>query len=366
MLFSRFIFSVLATLTTISSLAQLKAGFQKEELITLLQLSSHQVDTPWKQMDVSLPENFSLVYRSKVMALENRFDIWLNAKESYVVINTRGTTGTRASWLENFHAAMVTANGSIQISDSTIFEYKLADNPRAAVHVGWLIGMSAIAPSVVTQIHKYYKKGIRDFYLSGHSQGGGITFLLTAYLYNLQKDGVLPADIRFKTYCTAGPKPGNLYFAYDYEFMTRGGWAFNVVNSLDWVPEVPFSIQTVNNFNELSPFKDAKSKFKEFKLPVRWALNHIYKDLGKHPEKSKRKFQKYLGKRAASIIIKKELPGYIEPEYFDSNHFMRCGNQVILIPTEDYLKTHPGDPENIFSHHLPAPYLFLAKKMEGY
>jgi hypothetical protein len=50
-----------------------------------------------------------------------------------------------------------------------------------------------------------------------------ISYLLTAYLYHLQKSGRLQADIRFKTYASAGPKPGNLYFAYQYEAMTKGG-----------------------------------------------------------------------------------------------------------------------------------------------
>lgn len=353
-------------LFTFTLSAQLKPGFDKEELLTMLTLSSYQLDTPWVDMKYELPKNLKLIYRSPVVALDNRFDVWHNVEQNYAIINTRGTTGTRPSWLENFHAAMVPATGSIQLSDSVNFNYSLANNPRAAVHVGWLIAMGTMAPDVVSQIKKNHKNGIKDFYLTGHSQGGGITFLLTAYLYQLQKAGQLPKDIRFKTYCTAGPKPGNLYFSYDYEYATRGGWAFNVTNSIDWVPEVPFSIQTVDDFNKLNPFADVDEAFKKMKFPVRFVLKRVYKNLSKHPEKAKNNFQKYLGDKAAEIIIKQDLPEYRQPKYYDSNHYMRCGNQIVLMPTKEYYETHPDDPKNVFSHHMPAPYLFLAKRMEGY
>ncbi len=101
----------------------------------------------------------------------------------------------------------------------------------------------------------------------GHSQGGAIAYLLTAHFYNLQQQGKLPADIRFKTYCSAAPKPGNLYFAYDYETTTRGGWACNVVNAADWVPETPFSVQTVSDFNTTNPFVNAKKGNQQTKVP---------------------------------------------------------------------------------------------------
>lgn len=362
----RIAFTLFLSGISVTSSAQLKPGFNKEELLTMLTLSSYQIDTPWVSMKYPLPENLQLNYRSPVVALDNRFDVWINPKNSYAIINTRGTTGTRPSWLENFHAAMVPANGSIQLSDSVNFEYRLANNPRAAVHVGWLIAMGTMAPDVVAQVKRCYQQGIKHFYLTGHSQGGGITFLLTAYLYQLQKAGQLPKDIRFKTYCTAGPKPGNLYFAYDYEYATRGGWAFNVTHALDWVPEVPFSIQTVNDFNPLNPFTDVDKAFKKMKFPMRFIMRRVYKKLSKHPEKAKNNFQKYLGEKAGAIIIKQDLPGYEQPEYYNSNHYMRCGQQIILMPDKEYENAFPYDPKNVFLHHMPAPYLHLAQKMEGY
>jgi hypothetical protein len=63
-------------------------------------------------------------------------------------------------------------------------------------------------------------------------------------------------DIKFKTYCSAAPKPGNLYFSYDYEADNQIGWSFTVVNGADWVPELPVSIQSIGDFNKTNPFKN--------------------------------------------------------------------------------------------------------------
>jgi hypothetical protein len=65
---------------------------------------------------------------------------------------------------------------------------------------------------------------------------------MNAQLKHYQTTGKIPKDIRFKTYCSAAPKPGNLYFSYDYEADNQIGWSFTVVNGADWVPELPVSI----------------------------------------------------------------------------------------------------------------------------
>ncbi len=99
------------------------------------------------------------------------------------------------------------------------------------------------------------------------------------------KENKIPNDIRFKTYCSAGPKPGNLYFAYDYENITAGGWAYNVVNSADWVPDVPFTVQTVDDFTAVNPFTNAKTMIKKQKFPKNLVLKHIYNQLSKPSKK---------------------------------------------------------------------------------
>src|SRR5690606_1071912 len=115
----------------------------------------------------------------------------------------RGSIATEASFLANFYAAMVPAKGAMQLEDSFLFEYTLAEHPKAAVHVGWFISMAYLSKTIESKIDSLYKSGIKDYILTGHSQGGGITFLLTAYLAHLKLKGNLPLDIQFKTYCSA-------------------------------------------------------------------------------------------------------------------------------------------------------------------
>lgn len=200
--------------------------------------------------------------------------MWTHNTERIAAISIRGTTASSTSWLENFYAAMVPATGSLKLAKDNVFNYQFATNPRASVHVGWLMGLGYMAKDIKLKIDSCYKLGYRDFYLTGHSLGGGISFMLTAYLRMLQKNGQPPVDIRFKTFSSAAPKPGNLYFAYDYEALTAGGWAYNVVNTADWVPESPLSIQTVNDFNKTNPFVNAKSTMKKQPLPKRIVMNY--------------------------------------------------------------------------------------------
>lgn len=277
----------------------------------------------------------------------------------------QGSIQTGASFLANFYAAMVPAKGSLRLDKNFQFQYDLSDYPQAAVHVGWLVALGYLSTSIKEQIDSCYKAGIKDFIVTGHSQGGGITFLLTSYLKNLQSENKIPSDIRFKTYCSAGPKPGNLFYAYDFENSTRGGWAYNVINTADWVPDVPFSVQTVDDFTAINPFHGAKAAMKKQKFPKNLVLRHVYNQLSKPSKKAQRRYQKYLGKMV-SKAVKKQLPNFVTPEYYKSNYYVRTGNTIILYADQDYFKLYNNEPSNpnIWQHHLPKPYLYLAEKLK--
>src|SRR5690606_12395627 len=153
----------------------------------------------------------------------NRWDLWMN-KDSVVVISIRGTTQTTASWVANFYSAMVPAKGELLLAEKDTFKYKLAQDPKAAVHIRWLISMAYLSRSIIPTIDSLADSGIKNFIILGHSQGGAIAFLLTSYIHNLQMEGKIPAETNFKTYCSAAPDPGNLFYAYEYENLTKNGW----------------------------------------------------------------------------------------------------------------------------------------------
>lgn len=338
---------------------QLKPGFDKEEYIRLMRVSSQFGDSAYA---ARLPPfaGYKLLYRSPVMGLDNKWDLW-QTDHNVPVISIRGTTADQVSWLANFYAAMVPAKGSLQLSSDDTFDYELAKNPKAYVHVGWLLSTGFLVKDILPKIDSLYHAGNHEILIMGHSQGGAIAYLLTAYLYHLQQADRLSKDIRFKTYCSAAPKPGNLYFAYEYEAMTQAGWAYNVVNSADWVPETPVSIQTANDFNELNPFSNARGVINKQGLLKRVALNYAYGKLTKYNNKAVKSYKKYLGSYVVKSI-KKHLPGFVEPQYAPSNNYVRTGTTITLLADDDYFKVFPQDKQKVFTNHFHSAYLYLINK----
>jgi hypothetical protein len=339
----------------------LKPGFDKSECLTMLEIGARFGDTAYAKKFPE-PAGYKMIYRSPVVGMENLWELWVSDR-GIAVISLRGTTQDAVSWLENFYSAMVPAKGELHLSDSFNFKYDLASNPRAAVHIGWLIGVAFLSRDIIPKIDSLYKNGTKNFFISGHSQGGALTFLMTSYLYSLQTQNKLPSDIRFKTYSTASPKVGNLYYAYDYAAMTQFGWAYNVVNSADWVPEGMFSIQTPDDFNNTSPFTNAKELIGKLPFPKDLVLKYIYDRMDGPVRKAEYRFQDCLGKGLESYV-KKVLPGFQPPaSYFNSMDYVRVGNVIVLLADADYYKLFPDNPNTIFVHHFHDAYYYLAKKL---
>ncbi len=363
----RNIIIIILLVITLKSNAQqyIKPGFDGDEYMEMLRVTlqthSDSINTSSK---IPPPVYYKRVYRSQVSALYNRWDMWLRDDERVAVICIRGTVNQTASWLENFYMAMVPATGSIQLNDTASFNYQLAERPSAAVHVGWLLGLSSIAASIKEKINEVHAAGINEFIIMGHSQGGALAFLLRSYLYYETIKGNLPKDIYFKTYCSAAPKPGNLYYAYDYDFITRNGWGVTVVNSLDWVPETPISVQTIKDFNATNPFVDLKSSLKKQKTLVRWYLKGVYNSLDKSTRKAQRKLEKNLGSKLFKQV-KKFMPGIKEPIYVASSNYMRAGVPIVLMADDAYKQQYPESAKNVFSHHALYPYYMLTQKWYG-
>ena len=355
---------VLLSQVCITANAQLRPGFDAAEYLELLSISSLQFDTVLAEDITPAPSHFSRIYRSPVSGLDNRWELWLRSDQKQAVISIRGTINSPASWLANIYAAMQPATGTIQISDSLRFSYKLAENPAAAIHTGWLIALASISNTVREKILENYRNGIKEFLIMGHSQGGAIAYLLRSYLYYETIMGNMPGDIVFKTYCSAAPKPGNLYYAYDYDFITRGGWAFNVVNALDWVPETPFSIQKVTDFNPINPFADIRPVLKKQKLLIRLYGGFVYGKLTGSTRRAVRRYKRYLGKKLEKPAHK-VLPGLKLNGYAHTLNYMRAGTPVVLMPDDAYNKQFPDSPQSknrIWTHHMIGAYYTLTKK----
>lgn len=333
-------------------------GYEKEEFIEMMRITSRFGDSTFYK-SIEEPKRFQRIYRSPVSGLDNLWDLWVS-EEKIAVICIRGTTAKNESWLENFYAVLTPAQGMLNLKGGIKFEYNLSRHPDAAVHAGWLLGMASIAEDVKSKIDSCYSQGIKNFIVHGHSQGGAISFLLTAHLLHLKESDVLPKDILFKTISSAAPKPGNLHFAYDYEARMKG-FGITVVNSADWVPEVPMSIQTLNDFNPTNPFKNADKTISNQKLTARIVMKKIYNKLNNSTREAHETYQKYLGYKTYPIV-QKILTEYERPQFFDGSNFVRAGQFYVLWASDEYYKEYPDSDNTPFVHHMMLPYIFLAER----
>lgn len=357
-------FSIIIILLNINSLKgqnKLKPGFDPYEYKSLLEILAKQSDTSYSVVKFPDPENYRMVYRSEVVGLDNRWDLWVSS-DSVGVISIRGTTLKLESWLEDFYAGMIPACGALQIDSNKIFRYKLANESNASVHVGWVVGLYYLVPSIIEKINEYYGKGIKEYLIMGHSQGASIAYLLRSYLYYTGKEKI-PDDIQFKTYCSAAPKPGNLFYSYDFEFITRGGWAYRIANTQDWVPEMPFSIQTVDDMVKVNPFSEVDMLLKKMKPIERFLLKAIYSNMMNSVKKAQKKFRKYLGYKVYKLV-NDELVNFEEPDYAKTMYYVTCGNPIILTPTTDAYENYiKQQKRNLFENHLIMPYYLLLKEI---
>jgi hypothetical protein len=341
---------------------KLQPGFSYDEFVRILGVTAYQVDTPWVDMSYDYPTGFILEYRSNKVALLNRWDLWVS-EDSLVVISVRGTVGDFESWLENFYAAMVPATGSVRINSSE-YVYSLSTDSKSAVHAGWLLAYVSMRDDVISRFKDCINRGYHDFIITGHSQGGAIAFLLSADLNFRINNDEFPNDVRVKTICSAAPKPGNINFAREYSYLTQEGWAYNVVNAADWVPEVPFSVQTMNDFNVTNPLSDRKKAMSGMGLLKRIVIGSAYRSIERPLNKTVHRFQKNLGKRTYKMV-RNYFENLSQPDFFESNYYVPAGIQIILYPDSAYYNLFPDRADRTFTHHMLKPYLYLSNKQKA-
>jgi hypothetical protein len=351
--------------SNITAQSKLRPGFNPMEFRDLMQISVRQLDSityPYPGMIASYP-NYHMAYESPVVGLKNQWQLWISP-DNIGIITIRATVPTEIeSWMENLYSAMIPAEGSLKIEENKSFNYKLAEDSNAYVHAGWVIGLASMAPDIVEKINTYHKKGIKDFIIVGHSQGGAVAFLLRSYLYYMKP--ALPRDITIKSYHSAAPKPGNLYYAYDFNFITRDGWSYHVVNTEDWVPQLPLSLQTMQDINSSSPFAQEKELMKYIPFIERTYIKHIYNKLNKSTIKSQKLYTKYLGHKTYKYI-NDSIPSYEKPVFAKSYNYASCGVPITLRPSKNYWNNYYAkykDKYSVFIHHHFYAYYLIVMEM---
>jgi hypothetical protein len=203
-LFLVFLFFIFFDLFVIKSFAQttkLKSGFETEEFLELLKVSSRQGDALYSP-DLPAPKKFQKIDRLSEKGLDNRWDFWVN-EDKVACMSIRGATSKQVCWHNNFFAAMVPAKGSLKLNSDFLFNYNLSNDHRSTMHIGWLISTACFSRDILPIIDSLYHSGYSDICIISHSQGRAISYLLSALLLKQQKTGGIPAEVRFKTYCSA-------------------------------------------------------------------------------------------------------------------------------------------------------------------
>ncbi len=194
----RAILLALAAVLALPVKAQLKTGFDANEYKDLMNLH-FDGDTAKSK---NHPPAYRLLYTSPEVGFYNRWVLW-ERNDGVDVIMIRGTIGKLESWLANFYAAMIPAQGTLQLNDSTRWTYKLAaDSGKSFVHVGWTAAVGFMSADITAHVKARYAKGTRQFIIMGHSQEAPSRFYF-AHTFTI-------SQICQKTYTskhTAAPRP---------------------------------------------------------------------------------------------------------------------------------------------------------------
>lgn len=184
---------------------------------------------------------------------ENAWKLWQrkSQKDVFAVV-VRGTIGVQASIIDDVIATSIMGKVTIQAHPNRYLTFTLAQTPCAETHLGFTYGIAVLMFAKGVGILQKLKECVpphSKIYITGHSQGAAIATLAHAFLHYAIND---PNDkyalgtrgYSLKSYFFAQPKPGNWQFALDFARIAASkGTSFVIDNDLDWVPQVPLSIE---------------------------------------------------------------------------------------------------------------------------
>jgi hypothetical protein len=306
----------------ISSFAQFKEGYNKQEVKEMIEMcNSFTFLDLYNSDNEILPQEYEKIYTSGTFGMDNKYQIY--QKGDVAVINLRGSTDKKSSWLENINSAMIPAKGTMKLSGG-YFHYIFAKDVNAAVHSGYALGIAFLYKDLLFHINNLNRDGVYHFIITGHSQGGSLANMLRAYLENLSHHEISSQN-QFKTYAFAAPMVGNKEFADEYkERYCDNQRSFNIVNPEDAIPTFPLSYNK-NNYmsdNLKTLFSDHESF--NFKKMLSDGAVLLFED---GVSKSVKKFSSSVNRQISKDLGPVELPPYAE----DIN-YQRLENHVEIEP----------------------------------
>ncbi len=304
--------------------AQIQPGFSPKEAKDLILLcnSFTYIDLYGSDSSV-IPSSCKKVYTSPTYGMDNKFQVYV--QNGIGIINFRGSTDNKSSWLENFYSALIPVEDVIKVENGN-FYYKVGKDTAGGVHAGYILALSHFQEDVLIQMKNLNQKGIYNFIITGHSQGGALAQVLRASLEYLPESKVSKKN-KYKVYSFANPMIGNFEFAKEYnKNYSEKELSFSLHNPEDIVPQMPMSYNDSTYWKEsaltLLGGDDAPSKksmlldgfIQTFENPIKKLSNVLAKNLNKQLEKDL---------------------GTIEmPKFKNDINYCHTGKLILLPPTE--------------------------------
>jgi hypothetical protein len=313
-------------LKSLQSPAQFEVGFSKKEARDMIAICNSFTFLELFQSDAEIiPAGYEKMYTSVVYGMDNKYQIYQNG--NVAIINIRGSTDKKLSWLENFYSVMIPAKGKISIAEKA-HDYCFAKDEKAAVHSGYALGIVILSEDIIQHIDSLNKKGIYNFMITGHSQGGALSHMLRAYLENYPGKKLSKKN-EYKTYAFASPMIGNKEFVDEY--VARyciNNTSFSIINPNDLVPSFPITYKdgtyvTAEDLQTLL-FNYNSFSFSQFAFNV--AVNIFEKKIIEKADNLGTSVSKEISKDIGTVVM---------PQSVQKINYVKMGN-VIEIPPAEY------------------------------
>lgn len=316
--------TLLLLVIAIKGFAAIKPGFDHQEIKELIQLcNTYTYQELYGSDEKMIPNGYVKVYQSPAYGMDNKFQIYRHGDVG--IINFRGSTDKKMSWLENLYSAMIPVEGTIQVN-SVPFYYKVGEDTSGAVHGGYVLAINFFQEDLLDQMRKLNHQGVYEWIITGHSQGGAIAQMTRCYLEYLPNTKVSRKN-QYKVYAFANPMIGDKDFVNEYNAkFCKNQMSFLIHNPEDLVPTMPMSyndsatfrtnLQSLifdrDNFNFKETLTDAMYRTMDGKL------NKINQYLA-------RNLNKEIGRELGEIVM---------PRFIDGVNYMHTGNRMLISSTE--------------------------------
>ncbi|WP_224369547.1 lipase family protein [Hyalangium versicolor] len=319
-----------------------------------------------------IPSNWSVVFDSQQFGpFDNRWQLWKNntsgSKQYAVVI--RGTVALTGSELEDALAVMIPASGTVSALGYEL-SYSFAADTQAAVHVGFAMGtfLTLLDPTVgiLVNLVTHVPSG-SDVFITGHSQGAAMATLVRSFLQYSSLLGKFGFTYNYKSYVFAQPKPGNDHYGDDYNaIVSNTGMGFTVNNDQDWVPQVPFTFELLDDINKPNLVSTGGLAAAATSPEILAATEHLRKAQQQQQQAARVRHEPTLQKLGAMLKQQK---------YVQTRTAADAGTTLKLLPTFNFtacgtpitLQGKPGtNPQNPndgwWQHHAPLYYELLTQQ----